>query len=372
MKKLYYLIILTVILGLVLTGCLLSNLGQVPTTEQSGITHLTKGTLDSDDLVGLWHFDGDALDSSGNGLDGALSPSGASFVVDGFGQALNFDGTGRVQVPDSLLLEPSEITVEAWVKKDGSPGSCKYIVSKDLTDRGGYSSYGLYTGSGGIRFYIGYASNWIGSPKAPASAVWDGEWHHVAGTFDGLNIKLYLDGVQVDGATSTIEDIYYFGTGNLYIGDFTNSSKLAFSGTIDEVRIWNRALIAEEIWDNFLLVPVGIDIKPGSDPNSINPNSKGLIPVAILGSDTFDVEDVDVTTLKFGLAEATPAHDLTDSLVYADHLQDVNLDDILDLVCHFRTKETGIEAGDTSATLTGETFDGSPIEGEDTVRTVGR
>ena len=44
MKKLYYLIILTVILSLVLTGCLLSNVGQVPTSEQSGITYLTKGT----------------------------------------------------------------------------------------------------------------------------------------------------------------------------------------------------------------------------------------------------------------------------------------------------------------------------------------
>jgi hypothetical protein len=43
MKKLYYLIILTVILGLVLTGCFLSNVGQIPTSEQSGVTYLTKG-----------------------------------------------------------------------------------------------------------------------------------------------------------------------------------------------------------------------------------------------------------------------------------------------------------------------------------------
>jgi len=54
MKKLYYLIVLTVILGLVLTGCLLSNVGQVPTTEQSGIAYLTRATEDDPDEITLF------------------------------------------------------------------------------------------------------------------------------------------------------------------------------------------------------------------------------------------------------------------------------------------------------------------------------
>jgi len=74
MKKLFYLIVLALILGLVLTGCLLSNVGQVPTTEQSGIAYLSKGS--NTGLVGLWHFDeetGDkAYDSSGNDNTGTL------------------------------------------------------------------------------------------------------------------------------------------------------------------------------------------------------------------------------------------------------------------------------------------------------------
>ena len=265
MKKLSYLIVLALILGLVLAGCsLLSNVGQVPATEQSGVTYLTKTVhLPDPGLVGLWRFKGDANDSSENGLNGTLSPSGASFVVDGFEQALNVDGTGWVQVTDSVLLEPFEITVEAWVKKFGSPGGAKYIVSKYLPNKyGSYSSYGLYTGSGGIRFYIGYTSSWIGSPQASAEAVWNGEWHHVAGTFDGVNIKLYLDGVQVDGATSTIQDIYYFGTGNLYIGAYTNDSYLAFSGTIDEVRIWSSALAGTQLRD---MTPPVINITTPDD-----------------------------------------------------------------------------------------------------------
>ena len=259
MKKYYFLIIVALIFALVLTGCsLLSNIGQAPAIGQSGISYLTKGIDANPGLVGLWRFKGDANDSSENGLNGTLSPSGASFVVDGFEQALNVDGTGWVQVTDSVLLEPSEITVEAWVKRLGSPGGAIYIVSKYLPNRyGSYSSYGLYTGSGGIRFYIGYTSSWIGSPEASAAAVWNGEWHHVAGTFDGSNIKLYLDGVQVDGATSTIQDIYYFGTGNLYIGAYTNSSYLAFSGTIDEVRIWSSALADTQLGD---MIPPVIDI----------------------------------------------------------------------------------------------------------------
>jgi hypothetical protein len=96
-----------------------------------------------------------------------------------------------------------------------------------------------------------------------------------------------------------------------------------------------------------------IDIKPGSFPNSINPKSNGVVPVAILGGETFDVIQVDVTTLAFGPAGATPAHDLTDPSVYTDHLQDVNEDGYVDLVSHHRQKETGLSSSDAVACLTG-------------------
>ena len=116
---------------------------------------------------------------------------------------------------------------------------------------------------------------------------------------------------------------------------------------------------------------IEIDIKPGSDRNSVNPKNKGVIPVAILGSDSFDVTTVDVTTLMFG-PDATPAHDLTDPDVYADHLQDVNSDGFMDLVSHYRTQDTGIAKGDTEACLTGETTGGGAIWGCDDIKTVGK
>jgi hypothetical protein len=116
---------------------------------------------------------------------------------------------------------------------------------------------------------------------------------------------------------------------------------------------------------------VQIEIAPGGFPNSINPRSRGVVPVAIFGSDSLDVADVDVTTLSFGPAGAAPAHDLADSFTCNRHMQDVNLDGIMDLVTHYGTRETGIACGDESATLTGRLQDGTPFEGTDSMRTVG-
>jgi hypothetical protein len=120
--------------------------------------------------------------------------------------------------------------------------------------------------------------------------------------------------------------------------------------------------------DSYPRVEVAIDIKPGSNPNSINTRSMGVVPVAILGSDEFDVTDVDVTTLAFGPGGAMPAHDLNDPYTYNNHLQDVNYDGYIDLVSHYLQKETGLMPINNVACITGSTNDATRLVGCDEVR----
>ena len=85
------------------------------------------------------------------------------------------------------------------------------------------------------------------------------------------------------------------------------------------------------------------------------------MPVAILGSDTLDVAEVDVTTLVFGPGDATPVHET------GGHVRDVNRDGIPDLVSHYRTRDTGVDVSDIDACVTGELLDGRLIKGCDDI-----
>jgi hypothetical protein len=111
---------------------------------------------------------------------------------------------------------------------------------------------------------------------------------------------------------------------------------------------------------------VGVDIQPGNDTSPINPSGRGVTPVAILGSDSFDVADVDVTTLAFGPGAAPLAHR------NGPHVKDVNGDDLDDLLAHFRTQDAGVASGDDAVCVTGETLAGEPFLGCDLVTTVPR
>jgi len=83
-----------------------------------------------------------------------------------------------------------------------------------------------------------------------------------------------------------------------------------------------------------------------------------VIPVALLSTANFDATTLNVLTTTFGLGAATEAHEM-------GHIEDANGDGVDDLVLHFRTQETGINSAELC--ITGETTDGTPIQGCDTI-----
>lgn len=109
--------------------------------------------------------------------------------------------------------------------------------------------------------------------------------------------------------------------------------------------------------------PVTIDIKPGSDPNCFNANGHGVIPVAILGSGTFDVTLVDTSSLSFGGLEVR----VRGNKGPLCNFEDSDGDNILDLVCHYEDDSMNWAPGDGQATLTGMLLDSTEFEGADSI-----
>ena len=240
MKKLFYLIVLALILGLTLTGCLLSNVGQVPTSEQSGITYLTKTVDPPLNLVGLWHFDEGsgaiAYDSSGNSNNGTLI-KGPMWEVGKFGYALSFNGVDDyVEVGSDSSIMPATLIIEAWIQP-GKTGARQSIVSK--WDGGGDASYSLELTAGDkFLFYLHNGSTT--QSITGITTVNTGIWYHVVGIYDGSQACLYVDGILEAGPTTLVAPMT---TSNvpLRIGASARSDPYsiccAFKGLVDEVCI---------------------------------------------------------------------------------------------------------------------------------------
>jgi len=113
-------------------------------------------------------------------------------------------------------------------------------------------------------------------------------------------------------------------------------------------------------------VPVLIDIKPDSYPNSINLSSNGVVPIAVFGFTTFDVKQIDLTTIKLANAGVKLKGNGQPMASY----EDVNKDGITDVIVHISTNEFQLTAADIKAELNGDLLDGKKIKGFDSVRIV--
>ena len=238
--------------------------------------------------VGEWRFDEaggqTALDGGPFGLDGRL---GTSAGVDGADPqripgvasgALRFGGGSYVQLPDAAELAQPTLSVEAVVRAPTSPGAYRYIVS-----RGGQGcfagSYGLYTAKGGgVAFYAFDGSGYVVSAAARASDVWNGGWHHIAGTFDGGRLRLYLDGRPVGDPSDGPTRIDWSSTSpTAAIGRYVGSCDLTFAGDMDMVRLWQGALSASAVAANATqelrlttpVDPTGPPLTPAAPPTRV-------------------------------------------------------------------------------------------------------
>jgi hypothetical protein len=216
-------------------------------------------------LVAWYPGEGNTNDVTG-GNNGTLH-GGVSFVPGKVGQAFSFNGVdGYLQAVNSFALEPRSVSLEAWVNST-SVGRNRYILSLGASGDAA-ASYALYTSyNGGLGFYVSDGTSFIESPDADSS-IWDGNWHHVVGTYDGSMVRLYVDGVEIGNGTPTNLQINYdLPTSNdLFIGTYGSLNPVYpyfFNGLVDEPSVFNRALSPADIQKLFAAGSAGKSMNGG-------------------------------------------------------------------------------------------------------------
>ena len=224
-----------------------------------------------DGLVAAYGFNegtgSETLDASGNFNTGTIS--GATWAPGRYGNGLSFNAKGnRVNINDSYLLNlSSEMTLEAWVYVEKKTG-LKAVISKR---KSGGLSYGLY-----VRGLRPLASISLGRKTYKVKGTYNllmNTWIHLAATYDGSTLLLYVDGNQVGSITAIGEPISVSGN-PVSIGSDEVFGRKQFRGSIDEVRIYNRALTQGEVLEN--------SSTPVSPPDTESPTApSGLSATAV-------------------------------------------------------------------------------------------
>jgi len=194
-------------------------------------------------LVANWKLDDGsgltAVDSSVNANNGTLIGD-PQWVVGQNGSALEFNGNDYVDCGNNASLNITEhITIASWVNTDdaGNGQHNPYLTKGDY-------SYALKHAAGNsIEFYI-YDGGWR-TISHPVDSSFNSVWHHLAGTYDGNELKLYIDG----GLQAADEHVGSIATNNfnVNIGRNSEATDRFYEGRIDDVLIYNRALSEAEV-----------------------------------------------------------------------------------------------------------------------------
>jgi hypothetical protein len=226
--------------------------------EIGQLYRLTAPTGTDTSLKGYWSFNGNdisgttAYDRSGAGNTGTLT-NGPIKTVGPVGQALSFDGTDDyVTAADSSALRITGAqTISFWIKSTDTTAGLvsKSDVGAKYFGTAGAKVYEIGIQSGTIYYQIGDGTTST-ALSGSATPIVDGTWHHIVCTWDGTTgangMKLYRDSVLLYQATSAVSAIRT-ATEALDIGGWTGASAVPLLGSLDEVRIYNRALSATEV-----------------------------------------------------------------------------------------------------------------------------
>jgi chitodextrinase len=245
----------------------------------STIVTVTTPARDTTGLVASYGFDegsGTAIrDASGQNNNGAAS--GTTWTTGKFGSALVFNGTSaQVTIPDAPSLRlTTAMSLEAWIFPTTAPTGWRAIVDKNVdgyylmasTDNGNRPSIGGTWATGN--------QNTFGPSVLPVNT-----WTHLASTFDGSVVRLFVNGVQVASQTQTSPLAPT--TATLQIGGDAYPTEY-FAGLIDEVRIYNRALSPTEIQVD-MTTPVAADVGTTPPPPPPPPPGDTVPPTVTLTS----------------------------------------------------------------------------------------
>jgi len=203
-------------------------------------------------LVAHWPFDDGTANEVVNGINGTFR-RGATTASQGKTQSLSLNRASRqyVDIPNNNLLTiNSNITISAWVRYSGIHGGgfgSRFIYKK--TRDTGPAIY-IPASSGRLRFSFN-TGNWQNPYSVTSTQDYnDGQWHLVVATYDGSSASLYVDGDLEDQVPASGNINYVHPHGGSYgtsIGRNGNEDNRWWDGLIDEVRIWDRTLPADEI-----------------------------------------------------------------------------------------------------------------------------
>ncbi len=208
-------------------------------------------------LVGWWTADGNANDIAGTN-NGTLMGGATANAPGEVGPAFSFDGTnGFVQVPNAPALQPTNLTIEAWVQFSsldspglgGSPAGNQYIVFKQNSRSANFEGFDLAktrTGSNDVFLFLCTSSSAQSSEVHSITTISTNVWYHIAGVRGSNFLQIYVNGVLEQQTNITFPQDYgnlplYFGT----TGEPYWDHKLA--GNLDEVSLYNRPLSSNEI-----------------------------------------------------------------------------------------------------------------------------